>query len=140
MNPEVRVGLSHSYVVMVRSLGPGYLERNLGTILGHVLELASNPRAGSSHTEVVCARNCVTYILSSLLGRLLREKAQVSACKELLRVLARSLNTGDREEGGEAGANTQHLQVSQRDILHCNNYNVCNVCYCRLPLCTSWAA
>ena len=47
------------------------------------------------------------------LERLLREKAQVSACKELLRVLARSLNTRDKEEG-EAGANTQHLQV--RDI------------------------
>ena len=115
VSSEVRVGVSHSYVVMIRSLGPGYLERNLATILGHVLELASSPRAGSSHTEVVCARNCVTYILSSLLGRLLREKAQVSACKELLRVLARSLNTGDKEDG-EAGANTQHLQVRDIDI------------------------
>ena len=113
VSAEVRVGVSHSYVVMVRSLGPGYLERNLATILSHVLELASNPRAGSSHTELVCSRNCVTYILSSLLGRLLREKAQVSACKELLRVLARSLNIGDKEEAGETGGNTQHLQVSK---------------------------
>ena len=37
----------------------------------------------------------------------------MSTCKELLRVLARSLNTGDKEDG-ETGANTQHLQV--RDI------------------------
>ena len=98
---------------MARRPRPGYLERHLATILSHVLELASNPRAGSSHTELVCSRNCVTYILSSLLGRLLREKAQVSACKELLRVLARSLNTGDKEETGETGGNTQHLQVSK---------------------------
>ena len=117
VSPEVRVGVSYSYVVMVRRLGPAFTERNLATILSHVLELASNAKAGSSHTETVSSRNCVTYILSSLLGRLLREKAQLSACKELLRILARSLSTGEREEAGEAGANTQHLQVRQKEIM-----------------------
>lgn len=64
VSPELRVGVSHAYVVMIKTLGPVYLERQLVTIVCHILELASNPRAGSSHTETVCARNCVTYILS----------------------------------------------------------------------------
>ena len=32
VSAEVRVGVSHSYVVMIRSLGPGYLERNLACL------------------------------------------------------------------------------------------------------------
>ena len=42
VNSEVRVVVSHSYVTIVRSQGPCYLERNLGTIHDHVLELSSN--------------------------------------------------------------------------------------------------
>ena len=112
---EVRVGVAHSYVCLVTRLGPAHLERHLAPILGHVLELASSPRAGSQHTEMVCTRNCVTYILSTVLGRLLREKAQVTACREMVRLLARSLNTpGDKEETVQVAesANTQHLQVA----------------------------
>ena len=57
----------------------------------------------------------MSYILSSVLGRILREKAQLSAAKDIVRILHRSLNTTDKEEGGggeTGGAHSQHLQVS----------------------------
>ena len=53
-------------------------------------------------------RNCLTFILSHLVGRMLREKAQVAAAKELVGILARSLQGGAGEEGE---VHTQHLQV-----------------------------
>merc|ERR550519_2889676 len=61
VSPELRVGLSHSYVVMIQQLGPAYLETNIRLILSHVLELASSTKSGSSHTETVCCRNCVIF-------------------------------------------------------------------------------
>jgi len=112
VSPELRVGVSHAYVVMIKALGPVYLERHLVTIVCNILELASNPRAGSSHTETVCARNCITYILSSILGRVLREKAQLSACKDIVKILSKSLNSNVKEEGLPENSNIQHLQVA----------------------------
>merc|ERR1719450_1165268 len=117
VSPDLRVGVSHAYVIMIKYLGPVYLERHLSTILTHILELASNPRAGTSHTETVCARNCVTYILTSLLARVLREKAQLSACKDIVKILSRSLSVSEKEEGLPESANVQHLQVAALDIL-----------------------
>ena len=56
VSPELRVGVGHAYVEMIRYLGPVFLERHLVTIVQHILELASNPKAGNSHTESVCSR------------------------------------------------------------------------------------
>ena len=67
------------------------------------------PRSGSVIGSN--SRNCVSYIVSSVLGRVLREKAQLSACKDLVKILHKSINTGDKEEGQEAG-HSQHLQVN----------------------------
>ena len=117
VSPDLRVGVSHAYVIMIKYLGPVYLERHLSKILTHILELASNPKAGTSHTETVCARNCVTYILTSLLARVLREKAQLSACKDIVKILSRSLSVTEKEEGLPESANVQHLQVAALDIL-----------------------
>jgi len=112
VSQDLRVGVSHAYVAMIKALGPVWLERNLSIILNHILELSSSPKACSSHTEAVCSRNCVTYILSSLLGRMLREKAQLSACKELVSILARSLNISNMEENLPESIHIQHLQVT----------------------------
>jgi len=119
VSQDLRVGVSHAYVAMVRTLGPVWLERNLSVVLNHILELASSPKAGSNHTDAVCSRNCVTYILSSILGRMLREKAQLSACKELVSIMARSLNTSDKEEGLPESNHIQHLQVTALFQLGC---------------------
>ena len=37
-----------------------------------VFELVTSPKTGSTHTESVCARGAVNYILSTVLGQLLR--------------------------------------------------------------------
>ena len=87
VSQELRVGLSHTYVTMARCLGPSWLERHLPTVLNHLLELAASPRAGGDHTESVLTRNCLTFILSHLVGRQLREKAQLTAAKELVCIL-----------------------------------------------------
>ena len=53
-----------------------------------------------------------------MMGRSYEETVALltKSLKEPLRVLARSLNTGDKEdkeEAGETGGNAQHLQVSK---------------------------
>ena len=110
VSPELRVGVSHSYVVMIQTLGPAYLETNIRVILSHVLELANNTKSGSSHTESVCCRNCVVFILSTVLGRMLREKAQLAACKELVTILAKSSAAADKEESLTKMATSSRLQ------------------------------
>ena len=44
-------------------------------------------QTGGDHTESVLTRNCLTFILSHLVGRQLREKAQLTAAKELVCIL-----------------------------------------------------
>ena len=106
--PELRAGLARAYTTLFTKLGPTNLERSLPTVLTSVLELAASPRAGQSHTEAVQTRACVGFILSWVLARLLGEKAQLAACKELAAILGRSLGPADQE--GEAAGQAQ-LQV-----------------------------
>lgn len=73
---EVRVGVTHCYVVMVQQLGTAWLEKNLSQLLGHVLELASHPKAATTHVDAVYSRRCVGHIIQILLGKMLGEKAQ----------------------------------------------------------------
>ncbi|XP_043232384.1 HEAT repeat-containing protein 5B-like isoform X2 [Amphibalanus amphitrite] len=89
---EVRVGITHSYVVLVDTLGGLWLERHLATFIGHILELAASPRAAVTHVDSVYVRKCVLYILHSTLGRMLGEKTQFAACKELVAVVSRQVN------------------------------------------------
>ncbi|XP_037078584.1 HEAT repeat-containing protein 5B-like [Pollicipes pollicipes] len=89
---EVRVGITHSYVVFVDTLGGLWLERHLPTLIGHILELAASPRAAVTHVDSVYVRKCVLYILHSTLGRMLGEKTQFAACKELVSVVNKQVN------------------------------------------------
>lgn len=85
MSSEVRVGVSQSIIVFAQSLGGKWLERNLRTFVGFLLtELLSHPKTTSTHTDAVFARRCVGHIIRALVGRLLSEKAQLSACKDLV--------------------------------------------------------
>ncbi len=67
---EVRVGVSQAYVACLGRLGPGWLERHLGLVVGHLLELANSAAARSSssatsHTELVYTRHeCVGTAVS----------------------------------------------------------------------------
>ncbi|XP_014249011.1 HEAT repeat-containing protein 5B isoform X1 [Cimex lectularius] len=95
VNREVRVGVTHAYVVFVQMLGGEWLERNMTPLLTHVLELVSNPKAASSHVDAVYSRKCINFTLRSTLGKMLGEKAQASACKEIAAIIKAQMNSID---------------------------------------------
>ena len=72
-------------------MGGTWVEKNVGYILGQVLDLLSNSKATPNHVDAVYSRKCVSFILRSLLGRLLGEKAQVIAGKELCKLVSKQM-------------------------------------------------
>lgn len=82
-----------AYVIFVQILGGVWLERNITTLLTHVLDLVANPKAASSHVDAVYSRKCINFILRSVLGRMLGEKAQASACKEIAHIVIKQMNS-----------------------------------------------
>ncbi|XP_055323720.1 HEAT repeat-containing protein 5B isoform X3 [Sitodiplosis mosellana] len=116
VNREVRVGVTHAYVVFVREMGGAWLERNLQTFLTHVLDLVANPKAASSHVDAVYSRKCINFILRATIGKMLGEKAQSSACKEIVHVIAKQMSTIDFNPENAKDSNqetlfSQHLLV-----------------------------
>ncbi|XP_061508694.1 HEAT repeat-containing protein 5B isoform X2 [Anopheles gambiae] len=116
VNREVRVGVTHAYVVFVQTMGGLWLERNLQPFLVHVLDLVANPKAASSHVDAVYSRKCINFILRSVIGKMLGEKAQSSACKELIHLIAKQMNSIDFNPENAKDSNqetlfSQHLLV-----------------------------
>lgn len=74
-------------------LGSDWLERNMNAVLGHVLELVANPKAASSHVDAVYSRKCINFILRSTFGRMLWERAQTAACKEIAAIITSQMNS-----------------------------------------------
>lgn len=74
-------------------MGGEWLERNLSAVLNHILELVANPKAASSHVDAVYSRKCISFILRSSLGRMLGERAQVSAAKEVATIITSQMNS-----------------------------------------------
>ncbi|XP_063239681.1 LOW QUALITY PROTEIN: HEAT repeat-containing protein 5B [Bacillus rossius redtenbacheri] len=116
VNREVRVGVTHAYVVFVHILGGAWLERNLTAFLSHVLDLVANPKAASSHVDAVYSRKCISFTLRSVLGRMLGEKAQASACKEVVHIVVKQMNSIDFSPENAKDCNqetlfSQHLLV-----------------------------
>ena len=55
---EVRVGVTHAYVVAVQKLGGKWLEKNLSGFLNHVLvDILSHPKSIATHVEAVHSRS-----------------------------------------------------------------------------------
>ncbi|GFY47468.1 HEAT repeat-containing protein 5B [Trichonephila inaurata madagascariensis] len=115
---EIRVGVTHAYVVFIQKLGGIWLENNLNTILTHLLELVANPKAVPTHVDAVYSRKCINFILQSVLGRLLGEKAQASACKELVRIIIKHVNEDSSTETSGKD-NSQDTALSQH-VLVCS--------------------
>ncbi|XP_055550185.1 HEAT repeat-containing protein 5B isoform X2 [Wyeomyia smithii] len=116
VNREVRVGVTHAYVVFVQTMGGLWLERNLQAFLIHVLDLVANPKAASSHMDAVYSRKCTNFMLRSVIGKMLGEKAQASACKELIHIIAKQMNSIDFNPENAKDSNqetlfSQHLLV-----------------------------
>lgn len=59
----------------------------------HVLDLVANPKSASSHVDAVYSRKCISFILRSILGQMLSEKAQSSACKELALIVKKQMTS-----------------------------------------------
>ncbi|XP_072933477.1 HEAT repeat-containing protein 5B [Epargyreus clarus] len=116
VNREVRVCVTHAYVTFVQNMGGVWLERNMTTFLTHVLDLVANPKAASSHVDAVYSRKCINYILRNTLGKMLGEKAQASACKEIIQIVAKQMNSIDFNPENAKDCNqetlfSQHLLV-----------------------------
>lgn len=79
--------------MFVQMLGGIWLERNVGTLVAHVLDLVTNPKAASSHVEAVYSRKCVNFILRGTVGKLLGEGAQAAACKEIAHIILKQMNS-----------------------------------------------
>ncbi|KAG5899474.1 hypothetical protein JTB14_015325 [Gonioctena quinquepunctata] len=116
VNREVRVGVTHGYVIFVQILGSKWLEKYMRIFLAHILYLAANPKAASSHVDAVYSRKCINFILRSVLGKMLGEKAQSSACKEIAQIIVKEMNSIDFNPENAKDANqetlfSQHLLV-----------------------------
>ncbi|XP_038207132.1 HEAT repeat-containing protein 5B isoform X1 [Zerene cesonia] len=116
VNREVRVCVTHAYVIFVQNMGGVWLERNMTTFLAHVLDLVANPKAASSHVDAVYSRKCINYILRNTLGKMLGEKAQASACREIIQIVAKQMNSIDFNPENAKDCNqetlfSQHLLV-----------------------------
>lgn len=86
------------------------------TFLTHVLYLAANPKAASSHVDAVYSRKCINFILRSVLGKMLGEKAQISACKDVAQIVVKEMNSIDfnpenAKEFNQETLFSQHLLV-----------------------------
>ncbi|KAG8183923.1 hypothetical protein JTE90_029028 [Oedothorax gibbosus] len=113
---EIRVGVTHSYIVFIQKLDGPWLENNLNTVLTHLLELVGNPKAVPTHVDAVYSRKCITFILQSVLGRLLGENAQAAACKELVRIIVKHVNEDSSAETSGKD-NSQDTALSQHVLV-----------------------
>jgi hypothetical protein len=124
VNREVRVGVTHAYVIFVQILGSVWLERNIKSFLSHILYLVANPKAASSHVDAVYSRKCINFILRSVLGKMLGEKAQTSACKEIAQIIVKEMNSIDFNPENAKDFNqetlfSQHLLVCALQEIGC---------------------
>ncbi|KAL8611166.1 hypothetical protein ACOMHN_064456 [Nucella lapillus] len=103
-------------------MGGLWLERNISVFLNHVLDLVANPRATTTHVDAVYARKCILFIMRSVIGGMLGEKAQISAAKEICQIIIKQMNaigeaTVEAAEGksqswtGGELAGSQHVLV-----------------------------
>lgn len=72
-------------------MGGLWLERNISTFLNHILDLVANPRATPTHVDAVYARKCVSFVMRSVIGGLLGEKAQIAAAKEICQIIVKQM-------------------------------------------------
>nr|XP_006814260.1 PREDICTED: HEAT repeat-containing protein 5B-like [Saccoglossus kowalevskii] len=119
VNREIRVGVTQAYVIFVNTMGGLWFERNITTVLNHVLELVAHPRASPSHVDAVYARKCVSFILRSLLGGMIGEKAQMSAAKEICVIITKQMNlvSDDSLESTDSKSGNNEIALSQHVLV-----------------------
>ncbi|XP_030212239.1 HEAT repeat-containing protein 5A [Gadus morhua] len=98
---DVRMGVAQACVVMVSTMGSSWLEGSLPGLLGLLAPLAHQPRAAHSPASSACTRACLSYILRSVLGPLLGEKALANAARHVC--LAVHTHTAALDSGSPEG-------------------------------------
>ncbi|RWS31952.1 HEAT repeat-containing protein 5B-like protein, partial [Leptotrombidium deliense] len=112
---ETRVGVAHAYVALAERLGCVWIEKHLSLLISHLLDLVANPKAASSHMDAVYSRRCVSFVLRTIIGKLLGEKTQMQAVKDLIAVINKHLNQGNiastgNQAGTESAANANYTR------------------------------
>ncbi|CAB3397442.1 unnamed protein product [Caenorhabditis bovis] len=103
---DVRIGVSICYVEMIREMGPNWLEKNLGVVCHHLVDLASKcghlayTQSAPQLTEALVLRRCISFILRQTVGTLLGENAQTLACKTLGSLLSTYVSSIRISDGG----------------------------------------
>ncbi|KHJ41183.1 HEAT repeat protein [Trichuris suis] len=94
VSKEIRVGISITYVQLVNRLGISWLEKHLSKYVRHLFDLAANSCGGSvGPSEASFLRHCICFALGTPLQRMLSEKMQIVACKEIGQVIAEHMNS-----------------------------------------------
>src|SRR5699024_354457 len=86
-NREIRIGVSHAYVAFATQIGNSWIEKNISVFLEHLFEILSNPKALATHLDAIHSRRCIGFILRMVIGKLLTEKGQFLALKELVKII-----------------------------------------------------
>ncbi|XP_015763644.1 PREDICTED: HEAT repeat-containing protein 5B-like isoform X1 [Acropora digitifera] len=123
---EVRVGVTQAYVIFFTEMGGVWIQRNIGLILKHVLELLSSPKATQTHVDAVYSRRCISFILRAVLGRLLGEPAQLEAAKELCSLITKQMNmVNEAVHNAADGSNSSSAILSMDDVISTQHVLVC---------------
>jgi len=108
---EIRVGIAHSFVFCFKYLGQPWIEKHLPIMISQVSELVTSLKHGSSHLEIISSRKAIYFILSAVVGRLLRENVQLDVCKELILSLQKSKNSCEQGSTDTSLESNEHWQV-----------------------------
>lgn len=113
---DVREGIAQTCVVLVSSLGSSWLEQSLSRFLTLLLELVAHARTTLSPSDVCVTRGCVSLVLRSGLGRVLGEKAQISAVQTLCGTVGEHRGHSDGDPAAELSASSE-LSSSQHVLV-----------------------
>lgn len=108
-------------------MGVQWLERNLTTFLTHILDLVANPKVASSHVDAVYSRKCISFILHSVLGKMLSEKAQSSSCKEIVHIIVKQMNSLDfnpenAKDYNQVNTINKYMCISRKSKSYLNHF------------------
>ncbi|XP_067847513.1 HEAT repeat-containing protein 5A isoform X2 [Heptranchias perlo] len=120
VNRDVRIGVTQAYVAFVSTLGSQWLELNFPTLLAHVLELVSHPKATQTQIDAICCRRCISFILRATVGSLLGEKAQIAAAKEICQAVGKQKKAVDAamsDSNMETKVGTVDVSASQHVLV-----------------------
>lgn len=114
-NREIRIGVSHAYVESAQQMGYNWMEKNISFFINHLFEILTNSKACSTHMEAIHSRRCIGFILRVVIGRVITEKAQFQALKELVKFIVQYSRIGHSAIPRAANAKNFDLSTSAEE-------------------------